>query len=137
MAAAKILDYCHTTWLRKTIKRRSISLHPRQNGGRSGTVDTFKVRLSKYMEFGYRDTCGRKRGKAFTPERNFFGHSLAGLLWERQFEKVLIENGQWERACVVSAYLRTAKWDYFYPCTGMALEWQEKSTTWNPCRKDG
>ena len=28
-------------------------------------------------------------------ERNLFGHPLAGLLWERQFEEVLMELG-WE-----------------------------------------
>ena len=28
-------------------------------------------------------------------ERNLYGHPLAGLLWERQFEKVLLEQG-WE-----------------------------------------
>ena len=29
-------------------------------------------------------------------ERNLFGHPLAGLLWERQFEKVLLKHG-WEK----------------------------------------
>ena len=29
-------------------------------------------------------------------ERNFYGHPLAGLLWERQFEKVLLKYG-WEK----------------------------------------
>ena len=29
-------------------------------------------------------------------ERNLYGHRLAGLLWERQFEKVLLERG-WEK----------------------------------------
>ena len=29
-------------------------------------------------------------------ERNLYGHPLAGLLWERQFEKVLVEHG-WEK----------------------------------------
>ena len=29
-------------------------------------------------------------------ERNFFGHPLAGLLWERQFEKVVLEHG-WDK----------------------------------------
>ena len=30
------------------------------------------------------------------PERNLHGHTLAGLLWVRQFEKVLLEHG-WEK----------------------------------------
>ena len=29
-------------------------------------------------------------------ERNFFGHPLAGLLWERQFQKILLKNC-WEK----------------------------------------
>ena len=29
-------------------------------------------------------------------ERNLYGHPLAGLLWERQFEEVLLELG-WEK----------------------------------------
>ena len=29
-------------------------------------------------------------------ERNLYGHPLAGLLWERQFEKVLLQHG-WEK----------------------------------------
>ena len=30
-------------------------------------------------------------------ERNLYGHPLAGLLWERQFEKILLKHG-WERS---------------------------------------
>ena len=29
-------------------------------------------------------------------QRNLYGHPLAGLLWESQFEKVLLEHG-WEK----------------------------------------
>ena len=29
-------------------------------------------------------------------ERNLYGHPLAGLEWEKQFEKVILENG-WEK----------------------------------------
>ena len=29
-------------------------------------------------------------------ERNLFGHPLAGLLWERQFERILLQHG-WEK----------------------------------------
>ena len=30
-------------------------------------------------------------------ERNLYGHPLAGLLWERQFEKILLKHG-WEKS---------------------------------------
>ena len=29
-------------------------------------------------------------------KRNLYGHPLAGLLWERQFEKILLKHG-WEK----------------------------------------
>ena len=29
-------------------------------------------------------------------ERNLYGHPLAGLLWERQLEKILLQHG-WEK----------------------------------------
>ena len=46
----------------------------------------------------------QKRPKSWTSmedpvvllERNLYGHPVAGLLWERQFEKVLFEHG-WEK----------------------------------------
>ena len=41
---------CHTTWMRQTSKRRSISLHPSHNGGRSDADETSQVRLSGYMD---------------------------------------------------------------------------------------
>ena len=37
-------------------------------------------------------------------ERNQYGHPLAGLLWERQFEKVRLEHG-WEKV---------SNWESFY-----------------------
>ena len=41
-------------------------------------------------------------------ERNLYGHLSAGLLWERQFEKVLLEHG-WEKFKIVNAYSLTKK----------------------------
>ena len=32
-------------------------------------------------------------------ERNQYGHPLAGLLWERQFEKILLQHG-WEKVFI-------------------------------------
>ena len=32
-------------------------------------------------------------------ERNLYGHPLAGLLWERQFEKILLKYG-WEKVSI-------------------------------------
>ena len=48
-------------------------------------------------------------------ERNLYGHRLAGLLWERPFEKSLLELGcekvpNWERLLVHRSTLMTSKW---------------------------
>ena len=37
-------------------------------------------------------------------ERNLYGHPLAGLSWERQLEKILLEHG-WEKFQIGNAYL--------------------------------
>ena len=51
--------------------------------------------------FVYHDTNGQNHGSSMEDpvvrlERNLYGHPLAGLLWERQFEKVLLKHG-WEK----------------------------------------
>ena len=43
-------------------------------------------------------------------ERNLYGHPLVGLLWERQFEKVLLKYG-WEGVPIGNAYSCTVKKD--------------------------
>ena len=40
-------------------------------------------------------------------ERNLYGHPLAGLLWERQFEKVQLEDGL-EKGFLLGLLVRTA-----------------------------
>ena len=41
-------------------------------------------------------------------ERNSYGHPLAGLLWERQFEKALMELG-WEKVPNWECFIRSQK----------------------------
>ena len=59
-------------------------------------------------------------------ERNLYGHPLAGLSWERQFEKILLKYG-WEKV---------SNWDYLenenkdYSCLCMwttQKNWPEKA----------
>ena len=57
-------------------------------------------------------------------ERNLYGHPLAGLLWERQFEKALVEHG-WE--FFSGNFLSTEQEDYSYPCM-----WTILNKTKNP-----
>ena len=43
-------------------------------------------------------------------DRNLYGHHLAGLLWEKQFEKVLLEHG-WEKFQVGTVHSLTERKD--------------------------
>ena len=40
-------------------------------------------------------------------ERNLYGHPLAGLLWERLFEKILLKHG-WEKVSKLGMSLRSS-----------------------------
>ena len=39
-------------------------------------------------------------------ERNLYAHPLAGLLWERQFDKILLQQG-WEKVSQLGMLIRT------------------------------
>ena len=51
-------------------------------------------------------------------ERNLYGHPLAGLLWERQFEKIQLQHC-WEKVPIWNACSYTVKKGYFYLCMWM------------------
>ena len=68
-------------------------------------------------------------------ERNLYGHPLAGLLWERQCEKILLKHG-WEKVSKlgnVSLYI--VKKDYFYLCMWMTSNWLVRNKTLIRCGK--
>ena len=66
MTTEKVLDiFRQSTWVRRASKRRSISLHPRQNGRRSETADTSQVRLSRHLDSVTAEQLAKKRGRAF------------------------------------------------------------------------
>ena len=56
--------------------------------------------MSRYLDTSTKTQMPRSWSSMENPvvplERNLYGHPLAGLFWERQFEKVLLENG-WEK----------------------------------------
>ena len=51
------------------------------------------IRLPRHK---WAKSCSRMEDPVVPLERNLYGHPLAGLLWERQFEKVLLKHG-WEK----------------------------------------
>ena len=56
-------------------------------------------------------------------DRNLYGHPFAGLLWERQFEKILLQHG-WKKVFQLGMSVRTpSKKGYFYLCMWMTPNW--------------
>ena len=51
------------------------------------------IRLPRHI---WRKTWSSMEENLVPIERNLYGHPLAGLLWERQFEKILLKNA-WEK----------------------------------------
>ena len=68
------------------------------------------------------------------PERNLYGHPLAGQLCERQFEKILLEHG-WEKFLMVNTHSCTDRKDYAYLCMWMTSNWLERKKTSIQCGK--
>ena len=63
-------------------------------------------------------------------ERNVYGHPLAGLLWEKQFEKILLKHG-----CE-----KVPNWECLFVhrekgCMWMTASWLERNTTLIRCGK--
>ena len=89
--------YFRTTRMRRTSSWCSISLHPGQNGRCSIVFENSKVRTSRYLDTSTKTQIAKinfQHGRPIVPlERNLYGHPLARLLWERHFEKVLLEHG--------------------------------------------
>ena len=73
-------------------------------------IETSQVRLSRHFGYVYHDTNGRNPWSTIEDpvvplERNLYGHLLAGLLWERQFGNVLLEN-EWEKVPILGMLIR-------------------------------
>ena len=68
-------------------------------------------------------------------ERNLYGHPLAGLLWERQFEKVLLEHG-WEKVqnweC---SFVHREKGLFLSVYVDDTKNWLERNKTLTQCGK--
>ena len=64
-------------------------------------------------------------------ERNLYGHPLAGLFWERQFDKVLLGPGlEKYRIGNVSSFIENK--DYSYRYTWMTCKWLKESRILSP-----
>ena len=88
MTAANVMDIIiKTTRMRRTSSRRSIHLHSGQSVRCTNVLKKSKVRMSRCL-----DTSTETQMAKII----LHCHPLAGLLWERQFEKVFLKHG-WEK----------------------------------------
>ena len=89
-----------TTRMRMSSSRRSFCSHPGQNGRCTIVIEISKsecpdiwIRLPRH---NWPKSWSSMEDPVVPLERNLCGHLLAGLLWERQFEKILLKYG-WEK----------------------------------------
>ena len=80
---------------------RKISLYPGKIGRCSKTAPNSKIRMSRFLDTPSKTQVAKIVRKYWRPRCSFWEkliqrHTLAGLLWERQFEKVLLEL-RWEK----------------------------------------
>ena len=91
-----------------------------------------KVRMSRLLDSSTKSTNGQKSWSSVEDpvvplERKVYGHPLAGLLWERQFEKVLLEHGL-GKSCNLGVLIRKlGKKDYSYQCMWTISNWLERN----------
>ena len=120
---ATLMDICHlerrylalmqcsqgkTTGMRRTSSRCSISLHPGRNGRCPIVIENSSQNVQIfgciYQKHKWPKSWSSMKDPVVPLKRNLYGHPLAGLLWERQFEKVLLEHG-WEKVPNCECYL--------------------------------
>ena len=58
-------------------------------------------------------------------QRNLYGHPLAGLLWERQHEKILLKH-DWEKVPNWECLFVHRQKGYYYLCMSMTYNWLER-----------
>ena len=109
MTAAKMMDVT-TTRMRRTSSICSISLHPSQNGRCTIILKNFQSQNVQIFGYVYQNTNGQNDGPALKTQSFLQSeictviHVLAGPLWERPFEKVILENG-WKKV---------PNWEFFF-----------------------
>ena len=98
------------------------------------------LRLSRHK---WPKSCRKIEDPVVPLERKFFGHPLARLLWERQFEQALLELG-WEKSPELGMYVRSMEQGHFCQINvddikmpgqkqNLALMWKkltEKRSSW-------
>ena len=133
---SKNLGYhIQTARVRRTSSGRSICLYPGKNDRCSKIIENSQIGMSRHLDSSTTTQMAKIMVSMEDPvvllERNLYGHPLAGLLWERQFEKILLKYG-WRKFPIGNAYSYTVKKDYSYQCMWMTSNWLERNKNINP-----
>ena len=80
--------------MRWTSSGQSVRFHPGQNGRCAKIIENSEIGMSRHLDSSYHDTSGQNLGPVWKTQSFLLSGIrtvilLAGLLWERQFEKVL------------------------------------------------
>ena len=124
MTAAKIMDIISRLPGCDGQEADAVSAYTQIKKGRcSQIVEKFQDRNVQTFGFVYHDTNGPNHGpvwkiQSFLLKGNLYGHLLAGLLWERQFEKILLKHG-WEKIPNWECLFVHRKQDFSYLCMWM------------------
>ena len=99
-----------------------------------------KVRMSRCLENVFHDTKWPKSWASIEDpvvllERNLYGHPLAGLLWERQFDEVLLELG-WGKGPTWERLFAHRKQGLFLSENVDDIKGLERSRIWLPCGRN-
>ena len=99
--------------------KQAMQCHSTPKLRRSTTAETSQVRISHHDKSG---PSGLRsvRGQVNPLVKNWYEHTLLGITWETQFEKVFFENG-WREALVWELLCAPEEWDHFHPCSWMRI----------------
>ena len=99
-----------------------------------------QIRMSRHLDSSTTTQMGRSHGpvsktQSVPLERNLYGHPLAGLLWEKQFEKTLIKHG-WEKVSNCEClFVHRLKGLFLSLYVDDIKNWLERNNTLIPCGK--
>ena len=128
--------YIKTTRMRMTYSRRSIRLHPAQNGRCTDIKKKFRSRNVRILDkHKWPKSWSTVEDPVVPLERNLYGHPLAGLFYGKGNLRKSYSNTVERRFPIGNADSYTAKKGYYYLCMWMTSNWLERNTILIRCGK--
>ena len=100
MTAAKVMDIISRLLGCAGQAADAVSAYPQENGGCSQIIENSQFGMSRHLDSSTKTHMAKSWSSMEHPvvplDRNLYGHPFAGLLCERQYEKILLQHG-WEK----------------------------------------